>query len=121
LDFARRCQQVKKTCAHFWRSRAKKQAFRSNSSDLPMQILRDFRFNPLRPTGLSGFGTTSLVQEPGGSLTSPAEFAANGWSQPFGLLLAHATWAGHDFALQNRCSPMQPDRPRVFTIPLAIG
>jgi hypothetical protein len=23
-------------------------AFRSNSSDLPMQILRDFRFNPLR-------------------------------------------------------------------------
>jgi hypothetical protein len=28
--------------------RAKNRAFRSNSSDLPMQILRDFRFNPLR-------------------------------------------------------------------------
>jgi hypothetical protein len=27
---------------------AKNRAFRSNSSDLPLQILRDFRFNPLR-------------------------------------------------------------------------
>jgi hypothetical protein len=26
----------------------KNRAFRSNSSDLPMQILRDFRSNPLR-------------------------------------------------------------------------
>jgi hypothetical protein len=54
-----RCQQVKKICAHFWRRNAKNRAFRSKSSDLPMQILRAFRFNPLRPTGFSGFGTTS--------------------------------------------------------------
>jgi hypothetical protein len=30
-------------------------AFRSNSSDLPMQILRGFRCNPLRPTGYVRF------------------------------------------------------------------
>jgi hypothetical protein len=30
---------------------AANRAIRSNSSDLPMQILRDFRFYPLRPTG----------------------------------------------------------------------
>jgi hypothetical protein len=34
---------------------AKNQAFRSNSSDLPMQILWDFRCNPLRPTGCPRF------------------------------------------------------------------
>jgi hypothetical protein len=38
---------------------AKNQAFRSNSSDLLMQILWDFRYNPLRPTGFPGFGTGS--------------------------------------------------------------
>jgi hypothetical protein len=66
-----------------------------------MQILWDFRFNPLRPTGFLGFGKNyknknfsywvqkqlelwgkalyiRLVQEPRGSLPSPAEFAAHG-------------------------------------------
>jgi hypothetical protein len=33
----------------------KNRAFRSNSSDLPMQILWDFRFNPWRPTGFSRY------------------------------------------------------------------
>ncbi|MDR1180094.1 MAG: hypothetical protein LBK44_06280, partial [Spirochaetales bacterium] len=40
------CPQVKKICAHFWRGSAKNRAFRSNSSDLLMQILWDFRSNP---------------------------------------------------------------------------
>jgi hypothetical protein len=31
--------------------RTKNRAFRSKSSDLPMQILWAFRYNPLRPTG----------------------------------------------------------------------
>jgi hypothetical protein len=36
--------------AHFWaaRKRPKNRAFRSKSSDLPMQILWAFRYNPLR-------------------------------------------------------------------------
>jgi hypothetical protein len=33
--------------AHFWRGSAKNRAFRFNSSDLLMQILWDFRYNPL--------------------------------------------------------------------------
>jgi hypothetical protein len=44
---------------NFWGAflalRAKNRAFRSNSSDLPMQILRDFRFNPLRAQGVSRY------------------------------------------------------------------
>jgi hypothetical protein len=35
--------------------RAGNRAFRSKSSDLPMQILWAFRYNPLRPTGFSRF------------------------------------------------------------------
>jgi hypothetical protein len=34
---------------------AKNRAFRSNSSDLLMQILWDFRYNPLRTQGLSRY------------------------------------------------------------------
>jgi hypothetical protein len=29
----------------------------------PLRGLRDFRCNPLRPTGLSGFGTTSFCRD----------------------------------------------------------
>jgi hypothetical protein len=44
--------------------RAKNRAFRSNSSDLLMQILWDFRFNPLRmaiPKKQNGKTTPQLI------------------------------------------------------------
>jgi hypothetical protein len=45
--------------AHFFvASPQKNRAFRSN---LLAKSQKDFRFNPLRPTGLSGFGTTSIA------------------------------------------------------------
>jgi hypothetical protein len=38
----------------------KNRAFRCNSSDLPMQILWDFRFNPLRGRAAELFGNFSF-------------------------------------------------------------
>ncbi|MDR1179349.1 MAG: hypothetical protein LBK44_02495 [Spirochaetales bacterium] len=40
--------------AHFWAAkRPKNRAFRFKSSDLPMQILWAFRYNPIAPHGLT--------------------------------------------------------------------
>jgi hypothetical protein len=52
--------------AHFFarQSGQKNRALRSNSSDLPMQILWDFRYNPLRGPGRATILLRKIVTSP---------------------------------------------------------
>jgi hypothetical protein len=60
--------------------RKKNRAFRCNSSDLPMQILWDFRFNPWRAQGLTRAGKPRALfaaTRPNAAPGFPPRFPAN--------------------------------------------